>query len=87
MEDEKIDIEKTPDFKLRYNLYVSNDSTQQIIKAMTKHFPNSLPTKKIKNFFVDQVLFGDLKTGGKAVADIENDAVVIKLLNKKYIIY
>ena len=30
---EKIDIEKTPDFKLRYYLYVSNDSTQQIIKT------------------------------------------------------
>jgi ATP-dependent Clp protease ATP-binding subunit ClpA len=34
---------------------------------------------KIKNFFVDQVLFGDLKNGGKAVADIENDDVVIKV--------
>ena len=36
--------------------------------------------EKIKNFFVDQVLFGDLKSGGKAVADIENDSVVIKVV-------
>ncbi len=33
---------------------------------------------KIKNFFVDEVLFGTLKNGGKAVADIENDEVEIK---------
>ena len=36
--------------------------------------------EKIKNFFVDQVLFGELKSGGKAVADIENDSVVIKII-------
>ncbi|MBN1546633.1 MAG: ATP-dependent Clp protease ATP-binding subunit ClpA, partial [Syntrophaceae bacterium] len=32
---------------------------------------------KIKKFFVDEVLFGKLKFGGLAVADIENDDVVI----------
>jgi ATP-dependent Clp protease ATP-binding subunit ClpA len=37
---------------------------------------------KIKRFFVDEVLFGQLKTGGLAVADIENDDVVIKVVGK-----
>ena len=32
---------------------------------------------RIKSFFVDEVLFGKLKNGGKAVADIRKDAVVI----------
>jgi ATP-dependent Clp protease ATP-binding subunit ClpA len=34
---------------------------------------------KIKRFFVDEVLFGSLREGGEAVADIENDAVVIRV--------
>jgi len=35
---------------------------------------------KIKRFFVDEVLFGQLKSGGLAVADIENDDVAIKVI-------
>ena len=38
---------------------------------------------KIKNFFVDEVLFGSLREGGTAVADIENDDVVIRIRNRK----
>ena len=34
---------------------------------------------KIKRFFVDEVLFGRLRQGGEAVADIENDDVVIRV--------
>jgi ATP-dependent Clp protease ATP-binding subunit ClpA len=34
---------------------------------------------KIKHFFVDEVLFGNLKEGGEALADIENDDVVIRV--------
>jgi ATP-dependent Clp protease ATP-binding subunit ClpA len=34
---------------------------------------------KIKRFFVDEVLFGSLREGGEAVADIENDDVVIRV--------
>jgi len=37
-----------------------------------------LVQNRIKNFFVDEVLFGSLSDGGTAVADIENDQVVIK---------
>jgi ATP-dependent Clp protease ATP-binding subunit ClpA len=37
---------------------------------------------KIKRFFVDEVLFGQLKSGGLAVADIENDDVVIKVVGQ-----
>jgi ATP-dependent Clp protease ATP-binding subunit ClpA len=37
--------------------------------------------KKIKNFFVDQVLFGDLVNGGKAIADIVKDEISIKIAN------
>lgn len=33
---------------------------------------------KIKSYFVDQVLFGELAKGGKVKADIKNDDVVIK---------
>lgn len=33
--------------------------------------------EKIKSYFVDQVLFGELSKGGKVKADIENDEVVI----------
>jgi len=35
---------------------------------------------KIKRFFVDEVLFGKLKNGGIAVADIENDDVTVRVL-------
>lgn len=34
---------------------------------------------KIKHFFVDAVLFGELKEGGCAVADVKNDSVTIKV--------
>jgi len=34
---------------------------------------------KIKNFFVDEILFGKLKNGGSATADIKNDNVVISV--------
>ena len=34
---------------------------------------------KIKGFFVDEVLFGSLRTGGEAMADIEDDDVVIRV--------
>lgn len=34
---------------------------------------------KIKNFFVDEILFGKLKNGGKAIADIKNDDIVISV--------
>jgi ATP-dependent Clp protease ATP-binding subunit ClpA len=37
---------------------------------------------KIKRFFVDSVLFGELKGGGKAVADLENGEVVIRTVSK-----
>ena len=33
---------------------------------------------KIKRFFVDSVLFGELKGGGKAVADLADGEVVIR---------
>ena len=34
---------------------------------------------KVKRFFVDEVLFGSLHAGGDAVADIENDDVVVRV--------
>jgi len=34
---------------------------------------------KIKRFFVDEVLFGSLREGGDAVADIENDDVLVRV--------
>ena len=34
---------------------------------------------KIKNFFVDEILFGKLKDGGEAIADIKNDDIVISV--------
>ncbi len=34
--------------------------------------------EKIKSYFVDQVLFGELSKGGKVKADIENEEVVIR---------
>jgi ATP-dependent Clp protease ATP-binding subunit ClpA len=33
---------------------------------------------KIKHFFVDEVLFGKLRNGGTAVADLENDDVTVR---------
>ena len=35
---------------------------------------------KIKSFFIDQVLFGELQHGGKAVADIFNGEVIVKIV-------
>ena len=35
---------------------------------------------RIKRFFVDEVLFGRLAGGGKALAEVENDEVVIRVL-------
>lgn len=37
---------------------------------------------KIKSFFVDAVLFGDLSNGGSAVADVEDDDIVIRITSK-----
>jgi ATP-dependent Clp protease ATP-binding subunit ClpA len=34
---------------------------------------------QVKRFFVDEVLFGNLRQGGETVADIENDTVVIRV--------
>lgn len=34
---------------------------------------------KIKNYFVDEILFGKLKNGGKALVDIKNDDIVISI--------
>jgi len=39
--------------------------------------------EKIKRFFVDEVLFGQLRSGGSAVADIRNDEVSIRILEPK----
>jgi ATP-dependent Clp protease ATP-binding subunit ClpA len=36
---------------------------------------------KVKRFFVDEVLFGSLQRGGDAVADIENDDVVVRVIH------
>lgn len=36
---------------------------------------------KIKRFFVDEVLFGKLSKGGTAVADIENDDVIVRVID------
>ena len=38
-----------------------------------------LVQNKVKRFFVDEVLFGSLRDGGEALADIENDDVVIRV--------
>jgi len=37
---------------------------------------------KIKHFFVDEVLFGRLQKGGSALADLEGDDVVIRVLEE-----
>jgi ATP-dependent Clp protease ATP-binding subunit ClpA len=34
---------------------------------------------KIKNYFVDEILFGKLKNGGEALAHIKNDDIVISI--------
>ncbi len=36
--------------------------------------------EKIKTFFIDQVLFGDLANGGRALADVSADEVEIRIL-------
>ncbi|MGA2477700.1 MAG: ATP-dependent Clp protease ATP-binding subunit ClpA [Spirochaetia bacterium] len=38
-----------------------------------------LVSSKLKDFFVDEILFGRLASGGRAVADIENDEVAITI--------
>jgi ATP-dependent Clp protease ATP-binding subunit ClpA len=38
-----------------------------------------LVEEKIKTFFVDEVLFGDLSEGGVAVADVEDDDIVVRV--------
>ncbi len=40
-----------------------------------------LVQNKLKDFFVDEVLFGKLKDGGKALADIKNNDVVISIVD------
>ncbi|MCL1911447.1 MAG: ATP-dependent Clp protease ATP-binding subunit ClpA [Leptospirales bacterium] len=35
---------------------------------------------KIKSFFIDPVLFGELQHGGKTIADIFNDEVIVKIV-------
>jgi len=35
---------------------------------------------KIKRFFVNEVLFGELRNGGTALADIENDDVMVRVI-------
>ena len=42
---------------------------------------------KIKHFFVDEVLFGRLRSGGSAVADIQNDEVSIKILEPQQLFH
>lgn len=41
-----------------------------------------LVQEKIKHFFVDEVLFGRLQQGGRALADVEGDEVVIRVLEE-----
>jgi ATP-dependent Clp protease ATP-binding subunit ClpA len=44
---------------------------------------NRLIQTKIKSFFVDEVLFGDLKNGGSANIEIENNDVAVKVEKRK----
>jgi len=37
---------------------------------------------KVKSFFVDAVLFGGLSNGGKAVADVKKDDVVVSVVDE-----
>ena len=38
---------------------------------------------RIKNFFVNEVLFGRLVCGGTVTADIADDAVVLQILENR----
>jgi ATP-dependent Clp protease ATP-binding subunit ClpA len=40
-----------------------------------------LVSTHLKDFFVEEILFGRLSHGGKAVADVENDAVVLRVVS------
>ena len=40
-----------------------------------------LVSAQLKDFFVEEILFGRLTNGGRARADIENDAVVLSVLS------
>jgi ATP-dependent Clp protease ATP-binding subunit ClpA len=64
----------------------------KIVKKAIAEFTAQLEEKKVhltvtdrccedqvKRFFVDEVLFGNLRQGGETVADIENDTVVIRV--------
>lgn len=42
-----------------------------------------LVEEKIKGFFVDEVLFGALTNGGKALATVENDEVIVKTVESR----
>jgi ATP-dependent Clp protease ATP-binding subunit ClpA len=44
-----------------------------------------LVNEKIKNYFVEEVLFGKLSNGGVAVIDIKDDDIFIKVKNKEKI--
>jgi len=35
----------------------------------------------IKRFFVDEVLFGQLRNGGEAIVDVENDDVAVRVIH------
>jgi ATP-dependent Clp protease ATP-binding subunit ClpA len=39
-----------------------------------------LVSAKLKDFFVDEILFGKLSAGGRARADVESDEVVLSVL-------
>ena len=41
---------------------------------------NRLIQNKIKSFFVDQVLFGELQNGGKTIADVFENDVIVKIV-------
>ncbi|MDR2861073.1 MAG: ATP-dependent Clp protease ATP-binding subunit ClpA [Syntrophobacterales bacterium] len=42
---------------------------------------------KIKRFFVEEVLFGKLSAGGSAIADMQNDDVVIRILEPQQLFH
>ncbi|MCL2481497.1 MAG: hypothetical protein FWF38_07285 [Spirochaetaceae bacterium] len=35
--------------------------------------------EKVKDLFVDRVIFGDLETGGHVVVDVQDNEVVLKV--------
>jgi ATP-dependent Clp protease ATP-binding subunit ClpA len=39
-----------------------------------------LVSSKLKDFFVDEILFGRLTKGGSARADIDNDEIILTVL-------